>query len=209
MLHIMSLVITISSMSDFIHDFESEKPVTSSIVLLGIKHVGKTTLGQNFASRHRMTWMDLDDMILDRAREIHGLECSTIRDVYIQSGKQRFQELETSSARYLNINQGRKMVVSTGGGIADNQNALRELTHLGVPVYLYESESVLFRRIMSRGLPPFLDAKAPEKSFHELYIRRDRIYRETASLIVDLHGCDIPEALARFNNAVYSYIVQH
>ncbi|GAB6090439.1 shikimate kinase [Spirochaeta dissipatitropha] len=196
-------------MTDVIHDFESKKPVTSSIVLLGIKHVGKTTLGQDFASRHRMAWMDLDDMILDRAREVHSLECSTIREVYIQLGKQRFQELETSSARYLNINQGRRMVVSTGGGIADNLPALHELANIGVPVYLYEEESVLFHRIMSRGLPPFLDAKAPDQSFHELYIRRDRIYREAASLVVDLQGRDVSDALACFNSAVYSYLVKN
>lgn len=194
-------VVTIGAM-DTVEDFTQPIRLSSSIVLLGMKHVGKTTLGQQFATRHHLAWIDMDELIVDRARESYNIEARNAREVYIKLGKDGFQEIETAAARYLRLYSSRNQIIATGGGIADNPAALAELAAIGTSVYLQESPDILFQRIMAGGLPPFLDARDPRGSFDELFDRRDAIYRKTARIVLNLQGASIPEALQLFETAI-------
>lgn len=179
-------------------EFNRPTRFSQSIVLLGIKHVGKTTIGRLFATRNHLEWLDLDEVILDTARKSHDLDAQTIRDVYIGLGKEGFQEIETVAARHVRLHASQNHIISTGGGIADNPGALREIQGVGLLVYLQEQEATLFKRVMSKGIPPFLDPADPARSFKELYARRDSIYRSTAQLIVALQGASISQGIELF-----------
>ena len=63
---------------------------------------------------------------------------------------------------------------------------LERIREEGKLIYLHRSEKDMLPVILRDGIPPFLDENDPEKSFHELYVRRDRIYRENADLLIEL-----------------------
>ena len=51
---------------------------------------------------------------------------------------------------------------------------------------LNRDEAAMLPVILKHGIPPFLDPERLEESFHELYQRRDRIYRDIADITIDL-----------------------
>ncbi|MFW5801291.1 MAG: shikimate kinase [Spirochaeta sp.] len=187
---------------DSVDDFAQSLRLQTTIILLGMKHVGKTTLGQQFASRHQLSWIDMDEVIVDMARGSYHIEARSARDVYLTQGKEGFQEIETAAAKYLRVYCSRNQIIATGGGIADNPGAMLELTNTGIQIYLREHEDILFPRIMARGLPPFLDPKDPRASFAELYRSRDAVYRAAADICVELNGAGITEALSMLEESV-------
>ncbi len=153
-----------------------------------------------------MAWIDLDEVILDRARESYHQEGRTPRDIYKALGPDVFRNLETAAVRYLKIYSNRPQIIATGGGVADNPAALKELSSIGLGIYLQENEAVLYERVIAGGLPPFLDADNPRTSFAQLYQRRDSIYRQTAQITIELQGANIAQALELFEKAIKKYI---
>ncbi len=173
--------------------------ITTNIVLMGMKHCGKTTLGAMLARRLSREFFDLD-------RVVEGIEAErlgrpvTAREIYRLRGKEAFQALEERALReILGTGSGGAdgVVVALGGGTIENGAALAILREAGILVFLDEDEEVLFRRIEAGGLPPFLEGSSPRESFHDLYEKRTSLYRERADLRVDLRGLGPGEGLDR------------
>ena len=165
------------------------------ILVSGIKHCGKSTLGRRLASELGLAFHDLDDLVVELCRENRGGPDAITwepREIYRRLGKTGFQELELAALKGLG-EQGGFYVLALGGGTPDNPEARRVLPGLGIMVYLYEEADVLFSRIAARGIPPFLDEQAPRESFLELFKRRDALYRSTADLVVELKGADVQD----------------
>lgn len=145
----------------------------------GIKHCGKSTHAKLFAKRRNLPFYDLDDLILENTKE------KTVREFYRNYGKEAFIEEEYKALNtFLNNNQYSK-VIALGGGIADNKNAFTLCRENGILVFIQVDESTLFKRIMAKGTPPFLEGN-PKKKFHELFTNREKIYKESANIIVEI-----------------------
>jgi len=166
--------------------------ITTNIVLMGMKHCGKTTLGAMLARRLSREFFDLD-------RVVEGIEAErlgrpvTAREIYRLRGKEGFQALVLGTGS----GGADGVVVALGGGTIENGAALAILREAGILVFLDEDEEVLFRRIEAGGLPPFLEGSSPRESFHDLYEKRTSLYRERADLRVDLRGLGPGEGLDR------------
>ncbi len=174
------------------------------ILVSGIKHCGKSTLGRRLAVELGIEFHDLDDLVVELCRENRGgLDAITWepREIYRRLGKSGFQELEIGALKRLG-ERGGLYVLALGGGTPDNPNALPVLSGLGIMVYLYEEAEVLFSRIAARGIPPFLDERAPWESFLELFRHRDTLYRSTADLVVELNGADVQDGAARIRKSL-------
>ncbi|WP_319415042.1 shikimate kinase [Marispirochaeta aestuarii] len=174
------------------------------ILVSGIKHCGKSTLGRRLAAELGLEFHDLDDLVVDLCRENRGGPDAITwepREIYRRLGKSGFQELETGALKRLS-ERGGLYVLALGGGTPDNPDALPVLSGLGIMVYLYEEAEVLFSRIAARGIPPFLDEKAPWESFLELFRHRDTLYRSTADLVVELNGADVQDGAARIRKSL-------
>jgi len=159
-----------------------------SIVISGIKHSGKTTLGQMLASRLNSAWYDLDQLILHRPENSHW---PTIRDLYREKGKEYFQQQETEAARnYLKrFNPGTQYaVLSLGGGTIENESAMKEIRDKGLVLYFAVEEEILLERILKGGIPPFLSQEDPAGDFHKLYVERDTLNRKLAHGIINLNN---------------------
>ncbi|TVR02733.1 MAG: shikimate kinase [Spirochaetaceae bacterium] len=164
----------------------------SRIYLMGVKHSGKSTLGELLAERLDRAFLDLDTTIMDLyARDSFGPPAS-VREIYEQLGPAGFQELEAEAAAVIAHPATLRTpdVVALGGGTIDNKPAMQRLADTGIFLYLLQNEEVLFRRIVRRGIPPFLQGDDPRAAFAELFRRRDAAYRARADQIVDIQTLD-------------------
>lgn len=138
------------------------------------------------ANRKGCAWYDLDQLVLNYPAANHY---PTVRDLFIAEGVERLRELEAEAVKSVlkRFNPGTKAaVISLGGGTIENEEAMAMLREEASIVYLYLPEKLLYQRVMAGGRPPFISEENPEKDFHEMYLKRDRLNREQADLVIDL-----------------------
>lgn len=174
-----------------------------SYIFMGIKHCGKTTIGREFSKLTGLDFIDLDMEIENEYSEERPLN---FREIYRLEGKEKFRELELSALERIYKETRDETVLSLGGGTIENIKAVEILKKSGISVYLKEAENILYNRILSSGIPPFLEGGDPEVLFHKLYIKRDRLYGKFADLTVELNGRNPSEAAQKVNRSIKSYL---
>jgi shikimate kinase len=163
----------------------------AAIVLMGMKHCGKSALGRMLAEKLGAAFIDLDACAEGLAAEKYGRP-RTVRELYRGEGKDAFQALETEALRKIAADfSGEKsaLVLALGGGTIENPAGLAAIEGRGVFVFLDQDEDVLFERIAASGIPPFLEGPDPKTAFHALYEKRVPLYRSRAGITVNLRGC--------------------
>ncbi len=168
------------------------------IILMGMKHSGKSSLGRKLANDIALPFMDLDDLIIEEALLSPHFERSrrlTCREIF-RFSPELFSELEyrgaQRAARELNKDS---LILALGGGTIENRRAMELLSRNSILVYLEEAEKVLLSRILLRGIPPFLDTNNPGGSFKTLYEKRTKLYEEAADIILPLMEAPLHRAL--------------
>ena len=157
------------------------------ILLGGLKHCGKSTLGRILAEDLDYRFFDMDDLVM---KETSGA-WESVRDIYRLAGKDEFRRYEADAARnfiewYVPDLKGRGAVLSLGGGTIENGSAMAWIGRKGYNVYIRADRDMLFRRIMAGSRPPFLSEKDPEGDWAALYEKRDAMYRDFAGIIHDV-----------------------
>lgn len=146
--------------------------------------------------------VDTDQEIVRRARTDNLLPRDPsgedpeppIRRVYQHLGPARFAGLEADVVNLIRQTVAQRVgppgeqwyIVSTGGGICDNTEALEHLRRLRPIVYLRNDPRILYGRFIQRGVPAFLDPLDPMGSFMKLVERRHRAYHELADHEIDI-----------------------
>ncbi|MCP4134886.1 MAG: hypothetical protein GY754_28180 [bacterium] len=156
----------------------------SRIILSGIKHCGKSSVGKELANRLGILFADLDDLILKNTKGFN-----TIREIYKKSGAEHFMKLEQNSLEtFFTANLNESFVLSLGGGTIENPGAISILENQGKTFFLDADNKELFNRIIRGGIPPFLEGANPEKSFNDLCSRRSPLYENWAEHKIDTRG---------------------
>lgn len=167
-------------------------PDTHTILLLGMKHSGKSTLGKRLASRLGVEFNDLDELIEELYDPSGGTSC---REIFKSRGVEFFSELEARAARQLaELARTRPTVAALGGGTIENPEAMNVLKEAGIRVYLKDSFDRVYERVMRNGLPAFLSGENPRGDFLRLFEKRTALYEAQADLIVDVTGMGVDEA---------------
>src|SRR5688572_17769875 len=94
-----------------------------SIVLIGYRGSGKTTVGRKLADRLWQELVDTDTLVTKKAGK-------TIKDIFEQDGEAKFRELETEVLKEALKLQD--VVISLGGGAIlreENRAALKDSGH--------------------------------------------------------------------------------
>src|SRR5450432_124984 len=94
-----------------------------SIVLIGARGSGKSTIGRKLADRLWQTFVDVDDLIVTRAGQ-------SIREIFEQNGESHFRDLETVAVR--EVARLKDHVIGLGGGSLgreENRRLLKESGH--------------------------------------------------------------------------------
>ena len=154
-------------------------------------------MGSGLAERRGLTFLDLDDLIVELANVDHATPAEDARAVYRRHGADGFRGFEAQAAEELSrrLAYAPTTICSLGGGTVGNDRAFVALEAHGIFVYLYVEMNELFRRISQTGLPAFLSSNDPKQEFMRLARRRDEVYRGRSDLIVDLDTLHYTAAL--------------
>lgn len=175
-----------------------------ALVLMGIKHCGKSTQGKLLARKYNVPFFDTDDVLKNR-------EGIGARQLYLERGADGFYEAEANAC--LSVVQqiqplkkyaknGIAAVIATGGGICNNTKALELLHKNGIFIFLESDEEIAAQRIIREAkfaedgtvsnLPAYIAKKNPLSKdevrdiFHSFYVERCAIYNQLADVTVKM-----------------------
>ena len=146
------------------------------VVLVGMMGAGKTTVGREYAKRHRMRFVDCDHEIEART----GVKVPIIFEIEGEAGfRRRESQLIDELTRQSDV------VLATGGGVVLDPANRAILSERGVVVYLNVPVQVLWERTRSDRNRPLLQVPNPRERIESLFLERDPLYRAVADIIVD------------------------
>ena len=186
----------------------NRRNTAAPIVLLGLSHAGKTTVGKLLAARLHGLFFDTDSILTRRTgctpRQLcrnHGLaalhtaEAAALHEcALIRHGTRG-----TATNQLAHDAEAQPVIIATGGGICDNQQAAGALAALPQRIFLYAEEAALFSRLTHDArragfYPAFLGflpaaqyAKAAQL-FSQLYVHRTARYRALCTMCIDTRG---------------------
>ena len=164
------------------------------IIVIGFKHVGKSTVGKLLASHFTLPYYDMDELIMKRYEQEAG-KSSTPRDIMTQHGEPYFRALEARVFHTTLTALTTPSIITLGGGtplLPENQTLLQGHQ----VVWVNASQEIVFQRIMQHGIPSFFPAdQDPHKAFTKLWRERQPIYARLATLTIDSSGT--PEDITR------------
>ena len=184
-----------------------------TIVLMGIKHCGKSTQGKLISQKLGLPFFDTDDVIAEMTGK-------TPREIYTEKGQEGFIEAEKKACLQVKDRTGGTdcCVVATGGGICNNPDAIEILRSFGTLVYLEVEEKIAASRVLREikkekdgtlsNMPAYIAKKNPRTIaecgdiFHDFFVEREKIYRNIADLSIDVSGSSKGENADRIIAAV-------
>ncbi len=173
-----------------------------TIVLLGIKHSGKTSQGRLLAQHYNVDFADIDSLIFQK----NGSRQS-IRELYRSRGLQWFMEQELEAISDISRHP---VVIATGGGSMENDKLMKHIGNQGwIILFIDAPEEMLWNRIISQGLPPFLEGKNPGSQFSGLYAKRRELGRRAAHIAVPVTQNGQSAVTAQLIQALDSRMQEH
>ena len=137
---------------------------------------GKTTVGREYARRHRMRFVDCDHEIEART----GVKVPTIFEIEGETGFRRRESQVIDE-----LTRECDLVLATGGGAVLDPGNRAVLAERGVVVYLNVPTQVLWERTRHDRNRPLLQVANPRERIETLYRERDPLYRAVADVVVD------------------------
>lgn len=190
-----------------------------SIILMGIKHCGKSTQGRIISKKLSVPFFDTDDVVFEMTGK-------TPRQIYTELGNEGFQEAEEKACSFLlekiNSSAEKNAVIATGGGICGNKKALDVLKKIGTFVFLKTPERIASFRVLREisvaqdgtllNVPAFIEKKNPrsvadaKKIFHDFFIERECIYEQLADVVIDMSSSSKEANAAKIIESVSSKV---
>ena len=175
-----------------------------NVVLIGMKHCGKSTVGVALAERWGCAFHDVDRMI-EATHACAGEREQSVREMFREHGEDHFRQIEGQVVcdLYLNLNRpGNAGVVALGGRTATNRSVADLLGGIGLVVFLDPDPSELWARVERGGLPPFVEGEDPAAAFAALCAERRPQYERIADLVVKLDRLGVDEALEKLVRSI-------
>jgi shikimate kinase len=152
----------------------------TNIVLVGFMGTGKTTVGRIVAERRGMSFVDMDDVIVER-------EGKPIPRIFAEDGEPHFRACERRLVLELAARQG--LVIATGGGIVLNPDNVADFSRTGLVVCLWAEPEEILRRVGADTNRPLLAVADKIGRIRELLAKRAPLYRTVPNQL-DTTGLD-------------------
>ncbi len=169
-----------------------------NVVLIGMKHCGKSTLGERLAARWGCAFHDVD-VLIERMHACQAGRPRTVREIFRECGEDEFHRLESLVVcdLYMQLQgQAEPCVVALGGRTVTNRRVVALLDGLGTMVYLRADPVLVLGRILAHGVPPFLEGDESGEEFLRIWGERIPEYERLADIIVAVGERDIDAAFA-------------
>jgi len=162
-----------------------------SIVLIGYRGSGKTTIGQKLADRLWQDLIDTDKLIVKKAGK-------SIKEIFEQDGEPRFRDLETEVVK--EVCKLQDVVISLGGGAVlreENRAAIKDAGHK--VIYLKCEPETLHKRIEADAstslMRPNLTQFQGIEEIERVLAEREPVYRGMMTGELDVTNLSPEEAM--------------
>ena len=168
-------------------------PNPRTIALVGLRCVGKTSVGRVLAEQLGVKFIDLDQVLAEGGA--HAQHGASVGDLLRAVGIDEFRRLESVALRASLAGSGRR-VIATGGGVVERDDNRELLAARTFCVWLRNEVAVLQRRLAADPASrPALIEVDPVLELPELARRREPLYRAVAALSIDC-GAAVPAEIA-------------
>ena len=163
-----------------------------SIVLIGYRGCGKTSIGRKLADRLWQPFVDTDDLVVRKAGK-------SIKAIFEQDGEERFRQLEAEVIK--EVAKLEEHVIALGGGGATREENVKVLRDAGHKlIYLRCEPHELFRRIQldpntGTSRPPLTSRGGGIEEIAAVMAEREPAYRAAAQAELDVTHLSVDEAL--------------
>jgi shikimate kinase len=161
------------------------------VTLIGYRGTGKTSVAPPLAARLKFESIDSDAELERRAGQ-------TIREIFESEGEPGFRARERELLAEL-LKRDRVVIAAGGGAILDTETRKR-MQAAGPVVWLRATVATIERQIAAdpatRDRRPDLTAAGGRREIDSLLPVREPLYRETASVTVDVDDRTVDEIVA-------------
>ncbi len=148
---------------------------TNNVFLIGFMGVGKSTMARILAQELQMELIEMDETI-------ESEQGMTINEIFAKQGEAGFRDIE--SAFIERISQGKRVVVSCGGGAVLRKQNVENMKKSGKIVFLTATPQTIFERVRYSTNRPLLNGNMNVEYIAELMERRRSIYEEAADVVI-------------------------
>lgn len=145
-----------------------------NIALIGFMGTGKSSVGRLVALHLHFDFVDTDEWIEARAGR-------TIAEIFAQAGEAAFRQIEKQVVSELALN--RRVVISSGGGLAAQPDNLASLKAHALIVCLWASPEIIWERVKHQTHRPLLHDPNPMERIRTLLAAREPFYRQADVLV--------------------------
>ncbi|MEL7562713.1 shikimate kinase [Dehalogenimonas sp. 4OHTPN] len=147
-----------------------------NIALIGFMGSGKSTAGQRLARRLGREFIELDQLIEQRAGK-------TIPEIFKEMGESGFRDLEEAVIEEVS-RSAKNAVIALGGGAVLRPFNVERLKTSATLVYLETEVEVLQDRLARSRKRPLLDRPDRDRIIEELHEARRSLYETAAGITV-------------------------
>lgn len=154
-----------------------------SIVLLGYRGSGKSTVGKRLADRLWLKFVDTDELVVRKAG-------ASIKDIFAHQGEAAFRDLETQVVE--EVSKLEDHVIALGGGAVLREENRRVLKAAGLKLIFLRCEpDELVKRINSDPMtgetrPDLTDLGGGIEEVRKLLLTREPVYRSVMTAELDV-----------------------
>ncbi len=157
----------------------------SNIVLFGFMGTGKTRIGSELADKLGMQFVDMDDLVVERAGK-------SIPEIFADEGEAHFRRLERAIVKELSEQSG--FVIATGGGVIKNADNVRDYGRKGLLICLAATPEVIMSRVKDDTNRPLLNTADKLTTIKKLLAERQPLY-DTIPTTVDTSNLSADEVV--------------
>lgn len=165
------------------------------LILIGYRATGKSTVGKLIARRLSLQFLDMDQVIEERAGR-------SIQEIVATDGWPAFRQQEKELLTELAARQN--LVVATGGGAVLHQESWARLKETGLVVWLTaDRETIRARLRQDQKTPGQRPALTGTDSFSEIskvLTEREPLYRQSSHLAIDTAQASVAQIAAHLEN---------
>lgn len=162
-----------------------------NIVLIGMPSAGKTTIGKMLENRMQKEFIDLDDIIIEKAGK-------SIPEIFEESGEAGFRAIETEAA--IEVSKLNNKIIATGGGTIKHKVNMDYLRQNGITIFIDRDVDKLISSDPNRPLSKSTDA------LEKLHAERLPLYQKYAAYVA-VNNSDIESTVTEIEEAYRSILI--
>ena len=162
-----------------------------NIVLIGMPSAGKTTVGKMLEEKLGKEFLDLDDMIIEKAGK-------TIPEIFQESGESGFRAIETEVA--IEASKMNNKIIATGGGTIKHKVNMDFLRLNGITIFIDRDVDKLISSDPNRPL------SSSKQALQQMHKERYPLYQKYAAYVA-VNNTNINATVDDIVNAYHGILI--